>query len=156
MSKPLNKRLELGRLPLLVRIGEAERLFGISRHRLMKLVKAGRVRTVRLTPKGHHRFPVYELACCMGMADMVQRLAVPIGRELVRDIDEEVRKAVAEARTAFGHELRSELDKLKGELRTMLCEVSAPRPSGPSQQPVQRALRSNQPVVQPGGAIRHR
>ena len=152
MSKPLNNKLELGHLPLLVRIGDAERLFGISRHRLMKLLKAGRVRTVRLTPKGHHRFPVYELACCLGMADMVPRLAVPIGRELIRDIDEEVRKAVVEARTAFGHELRSELDKLKGELRTMLSEASAPRPSGPSLQPVQRALKNREPSVRPGGS----
>ena len=136
----------------MIRIGEAERLFGVSRHKLMNLVKAGKVRTVRLSPRGHHRFPVYELACCLGIADMVPRLAVPIGRELVRDIDEEVRKAVVEARTAFGHELRSELDKLKSELRTMLDEVFAPRPSGPSQQPVQRALKSRKPVAHPRGS----
>ena len=153
MRKPNFNKLEHSNLlPLLIRIGEAERLFGVSRHKLMNLVKAGKVRTVRLSPRGHHRFPVYELACCLGIADMVPRLAVPIGRELVRDIDEEVRKAVVEARTAFGHELRSELDKLKSELRTMLDEVSAPRPSVSSQQPVQRALKSREPVVQPRGS----
>ena len=34
---------------MLVRIGEAERLFGISRSRLMKLVKAGKVKSVPIT-----------------------------------------------------------------------------------------------------------
>ncbi|SVC86652.1 uncharacterized protein METZ01_LOCUS339506, partial [marine metagenome] len=87
MSKPLNNKVEFGQVPMLIRIGEAERLFGISRSRLMKLVKAGKVRTIRLGERGQHRFPVFELASALGMGEMVPRLAIPIGRELLRNID---------------------------------------------------------------------
>ena len=43
MTKPNTKNVELGQIPLLVRIGEARRLFGIGRPQLMNLVKAGKV-----------------------------------------------------------------------------------------------------------------
>ena len=115
---------------MLVRIGEAERLFGISRSRLMKLVKAGKVRTIRLGERGQHRFPVFELASALGMGEMVPRLAIPIGRELLRNIDAEV---IGAARTAFRHEMRSELDKLRDDFRGMIREAAElrrpPRPA---------------------------
>mgnify|MGYP000032339016 CR=1 FL=1 len=130
MSKPLINKVEFGQVPMLVRIGEAERLFGISRSRLMKLVKAGKVRTIRLGERGQHRFPVFELASALGMGEMVPRLAIPIGRELLRNIDAEV---IGAARTAFRHEMRSELDKLRDDFRGMIREAAElrrpPRPA---------------------------
>ena len=133
MSKPLNNKVEFGQVPMLVRIGEAERLFGISRSRLMKLVKAGKVRTIRLGERGQHRFPVFELASALGMGEMVPRLAIPIGRELLRDIDAEVIGAVGEAQAAFRHEMRSELDKLRDDFKEMIREAAElrrpPRPA---------------------------
>ena len=42
MTKRKIKTIELGTVPLLVRIGEASRLFGIGRPQLMGMVKAGK------------------------------------------------------------------------------------------------------------------
>jgi hypothetical protein len=64
---------------------------------------------------------------------MVPRLAIPIGRELLRNIDAEVIGAVGEAQTAFRHEMRSELDKLRDDFRGMIREAAElrrpPRPA---------------------------
>ena len=126
MTKPNTKNVELGTAPLLVRIGEARRLFGIGRPQLMNLVKAGKVRTIRLSPRGQHRFPTFELASALGMADMVPRVGIPVNRELLRNLNNEVRDAVATAQTAFRHELRSELDKLRNDLQGMIRESDRP------------------------------
>lgn len=150
MSKPTINRTKLTHLPLLVRIGEAERIFGISRHRLMQLVKDGQVRTIRLTARGQHRFPVYELAHALGMAEMVPRVALPIGREIVRDIDAEVCRAVNEAQAAFRHELRSELEALKREIQNAVKKPVTARPPAPSA--INRPLKSGQPAIRVGGS----
>ena len=150
MSKPTTNRTKLTHLPLLVRIGEAEDIFGISRHRLMQMVREDKVRTIRLSPRGRHRFPVYELACALGMSEMVPRVALPIGRDLIRDIDAEVIRAVQETQAAFRHELRTGLETLKRDMQNMVKDTSTPR--RPAQAPVQRTLKSNQPIVQPGGS----
>lgn len=109
-----------------MRIGEASHLFGIGRPQLMNLVKAGKVRTIRLSPRGQHRFPTFELASVLGMADMVPRVGIPVNRELLRNLNNEVRDAVATAQTAFRHELRSELDKLRNDLQGMIREADRP------------------------------
>ena len=126
MTKPNTKNVELGQIPLLVRIGEARRLFGIGRPQLMNLVKAGKVRTIRLSPRGQHRFPTFELASALGMADMVPRVGIPVNRELLRNLDDQVRDAVTTAQTAFRHELKSELDKLRNDLQGMIREADRP------------------------------
>ena len=141
MTKPNTKNVELGQIPLLVRIGEARRLFGIGRPQLMNLVKAGKVRTIRLSPRGQHRFPTFELASALGMADMVPRVGIPVNRELLRNLNNEVRDAVATAQTAFRHELRSELDKLRNDLQGMIRESDRP----PPQPAVNKPLKGWQP-----------
>ena len=128
MTKRNTKNVELGQIPLLVRIGEACRLFGIGRPQLMGLVKAGKVRTVRLSPRGQHRFPVFELASALGMADMVPRVGIPVNRDLLRNLDDQVRESVEKARLAFAHELRAEVAKLRHDLQGMVREVTQDRP----------------------------
>jgi hypothetical protein len=70
MSKPTTNRTKLTHLPLLVRIGEAEDIFGISRHRLMQMVREGKVaantrwmRNPAHTSRGRHnegaRYAIY-------------------------------------------------------------------------------------------------
>ncbi|MBR90653.1 MAG: hypothetical protein CMO66_05205, partial [Verrucomicrobiales bacterium] len=116
MGKRKIKTLELGTVPLLVRIGQASRLFGIGRPQLMDLVKAGKVRTIRLSPRGQHRFPTYELAHALGMSDMVARVGIPVNRDLLRNLEDEIRDAVSRVQEAFRHELRSELAKLRQDI----------------------------------------
>ena len=127
MRNPSCNKVEFGHVPLMVRIGQAERLFGVSRSGLMKLVKAGKVRTVRLGDRGQHRFPTYELATALGMADMVPRVGIPVNRDLLRNIENEVRDAVGKAQAAFRHELRSELDRLRQDMQGMIREASENR-----------------------------
>ena len=141
MTKRRIKTLELGAVPLLVRIGEASRLFGIGRPQLMGMVKSGKVKTVRLNPRGQHRFPVYELASALGMADMCPKVGIPVNRDLLRNLDDQVRDAVATAQTAFRHELRSELDKLRNDLQLLRREADRP----PPQQAVNKPLKGYQP-----------
>ena len=126
MSKPQQDRVQLAQLPLLIRIGVAERLFGISRYRLMRMVKEGEVRTIRLGERGQHRFPVFELAAALGMADMVPRIAVPVSNDLVRNLENEIRDTVNKAQAAFRHELRMEMDQLRRDMLGMLREVQQP------------------------------
>ncbi len=109
-----------------MRIGEASHLFGIGRPQLMNLVKAGKVRTIRLSPRGQHRFPTFELASALGMANMVPRVGISVNRDLLRNLDEQVRDAVVTAQTAFRHELKSELDKLRNDLQRIIREVDRP------------------------------
>ena len=127
MRKPDARNMEFGQVPLLVRIGEAERLFGVHRCRLMEMVRAGKLRTIRLSPRGQHRFPTYELATALGMADMVPRVGIPVNRDLLRNLENEVRDAVGKAQVAFRHELRSELDRLRQDMQGMIREASENR-----------------------------
>ena len=126
MRKPDARNMEFGQVPLLVRIGEAERLFGVHRCRLMEMVRAGKLRTIRLSPRGQHRFPTYELATALGMADMVPRIAVPVSNDLVRNLENEIRDTVNKAQAAFRHELRMEMDQLRRDMLGMLREVQQP------------------------------
>ena len=96
----------------------------------MNLVKAGKVRTIRLSPRGQHRFPTFELASALGMANMVPRVGISVNRDLLRNLDEQVRDAVVTAQTAFRHELKSELDKLRNDLQRIIREVDRP-PASP-------------------------
>jgi predicted nuclease with TOPRIM domain len=84
------------------------------------------------------------------MSEMVPRVALPIGRDLIRDIDAEVIRAVQETQAAFRHELRTGLETLKRDMQNIVKDTSTPR--RPTQAPVQRTLKSNQPIVQPGGS----
>ena len=143
MTKRNTKNVELGQIPLLVRIGEACRLFGIGRPQLMGMVKAGKLRTIRLSARGQHRFPVFELASALGMGDMVPRVGIPVNRDLLRNLEDEVRDAVATAQAAFRHELRSELDQLRADLREMVKEVTQDRP--PPRPAVNKPLKGWQP-----------
>ena len=145
MGKRKIKTLELGTVPLLVRIGQASRLFGIGRPQLMDLVKAGKVRTIRLSPRGQHRFPTYELAHALGMSDMVARVGIPVNRDLLRNLEDEIRDAVSRVQEAFRHELRSELAKLRQDI---VQEPDRP-PSPPA---VNKPLKGYQPQVSVGGS----
>lgn len=148
MTKPNTKNVELGQIPLLVRIGEASRLFGIGRPQLMNLVKSGKVRTIRLSPRGQHRFPTFELASALGMADMVPRVGIPVNRELLQNLNNEVRDAVTTAQTAFRHELKSELDKLRNDLQGMIRQADCP----PPRPAVNKPLKGCQPPGSAGGS----
>ena len=150
MTKPNTKNVELGQIPLLIRIGKASRLFGIGRPQLMGLVKSGKVRTVRLSPRGQHRFPTFELASALGMGDMVPRVGIPVNRDLLRNLEDEVRDAVSAAQAAFRHELRSELDQLRADLRSMIRDATQDRP--PPRRVENRPLKSYRPQAAHGGA----
>ncbi|MDP6034888.1 MAG: hypothetical protein QGG55_02485 [Verrucomicrobiota bacterium] len=126
-----------------MRIGEASHLFGIGRPQLMNLVKAGKVRTIRLSPRGQHRFPTFELASALGMANMVPRVGISVNRDLLRNLDEQVRDAVVTAQTAFRHELKSELDKLRNDLQRIIREVDRP----PARPAVNKPLKRYQPPI---------
>jgi hypothetical protein len=54
------------------------------------MVKAGKVRTIHLSPRGRHRFPTFELASALGMADMCPRVGIPVNRDLLRNMDDQV------------------------------------------------------------------
>ena len=128
MTKRRIKTLELGTVPLLVRIGEASRLFGIGRPQLMGMVKSGKVRTIRLNPRGQHRFPVYELASALGMADMCPRVGIPIDKDLLRNLDDQVAESVEKARVAFAAELKAQIASLRHDLWEMVKAKERPPP----------------------------
>lgn len=119
--------VELGQIPLLVRVGEASRLFGVGKPLLMSLVKAGRLRTIRLSPRGHHRFTTFEVASVLGMTDLIPKVALLVNHNLIRDLDAEVSGAVGKAQTAFRHELNSELNKLRDDFRQLIREATQNR-----------------------------
>ena len=149
MTKRRTKTIELGTVPLLVRIGQASRLFGVGRPQLMGLVKAGKVRTVRLSPRGQHRFPTFELASALGLGDMVPRVGIPVNRDLLRNLEDEVRGAVSAAQATFRHELRSELDQLRADLRSMIRDAAQDPP--PPRRVDNRPLKSYRPQAAHGG-----
>ncbi len=128
MAKRKIKTFELGTVPLLVRIGEASRLFGIGRPQLMGMVKSGKVKTVRLNPRGQHRFPVYELASALGMADMCPRVGIPIDKDLLRNLDDQVAESVEKARVAFAAELKTQIASLRNDLWEMVKAQDRPPP----------------------------
>ena len=128
MTKRRIKTIELGTVPLLVRIGEASRLFGIGRPQLMGMVKSGKVRTVRLSARGQHRFPVFELASALGMADMCPRVGIPIDKDLLRNLDEQVAESVEKARVAFAAELKAQIASLRHDLWEMVKAQDRPPP----------------------------
>ena len=128
MTKRRIKTLELGTVPLLVRIGEASRLFGIGRPQLMGMVKSGKVKTVRLNPRGQHRFPVYELASALGMADMCPRVGIPIDKDLLRNLDDQVAESVEKARGVFSAELKAQTATLRNDLWEMVKAQDRPAP----------------------------
>ena len=145
MAKRKIKTFELGTVPLLVRIGEASRLFGIGRPQLMGMVKSGKVKTVRLNPRGQHRFPVYELASALGMADMCPRVGIPIDKDLLRNLDEQVAESVEKARVVFQAELKAQIASLRNDLWEMVKAQDRP----PSQPAVNKPLKGWQ--AQSGG-----
>ncbi len=128
MTKRKIKTFELGTVPLLVRIGEASRLFGIGRPQLMGMVKSGKVKTVRLNPRGQHRFPVYELASALGMADMCPRVGIPIEKDLLRNLDDQVAESVEKARVVFKAELKAQMASLRNDLWEMVKAQDRPPP----------------------------
>ena len=128
MAKRKIKTFELGTVPLLVRIGEASRLFGIGRPQLMGMVKAGKVKTVRLNPRGQHRFPVYELASALGMVDMCPRVGIPIDKDLLRNLDDQVAESVEKARVVFQAELKAQIASLRNDLWEMVKAQDHPSP----------------------------
>ncbi len=128
MTKRRINTIELGTVPLLVRIGEASRLFGIGRPQLMGMVKSGKVKTVRLNPRGQHRFPVYELASALGMADMCPRVGIPIDKDLLRNLDEQVAESVEKARMVFQAELKAQIASLRNDLWEMVKAQDRPPP----------------------------
>ena len=128
MAKRKIKTFELGTVPLLVRIGEASRLFGIGRPQLMGMVKSGKVKTVRLNPRGQHRFPVYELASALGMVDMCPRVGIPIDKDLLRNLDEQVAESVEKARVVFQAELKAQIASLRHDLWEMVKAQDRPPP----------------------------
>ncbi len=128
MTKRRINTLELGTVPLLVRIGEASRLFGIGRPQLMGMVKAGKVKTVRLNPRGQHRVPVYELASALGMADMCPRVGIPIDKDLLRNLDDQVAESVEKARVVFQAELKAQIASLRNDLWEMVKAQDRPPP----------------------------
>jgi len=141
MPKRKIKTFELGTVPLLVRIGEASRLFGIGRPQLMGMVKSGKVRTVRLNPRGQHRFPVYELASALGMADMCPRVGIPIDKDLLRNLDDQVAESVEKARVVFQAELKAQIASLRHDLWEMVKAQDRP----PSQPAINKPLKGCQP-----------
>ena len=141
MAKRKIKTFELGTVPLLVRIGEASRLFGIGRPQLMGMVKAGKVKTVRLNPRGQHRFPVYELASALGMADMCPIVGIPIDKDLLRNLDEQVAESVEKARVVFQAELKAQIASLLHDLWEMVKAQDRPAP----QPAVNKPLKGYQP-----------
>jgi hypothetical protein len=145
MAKRKIKTFELGTVPLLVRIGEASRLFGIGRPQLMGMVKSGKVKTVRLNPRGQHRFPVYELASALGMADMCPRVGIPIDKDLLRNLDEQVAESVEKARVVFQSELKAQIASLRHDLWEMVKAQDRP----PTQPAVNKPLKGWQ--AQSGG-----
>ena len=149
MSKRRTKTIELGTVPLLVRIGQASRLFGIGRPQLMGMVKAGKVRTIRLSPRGQHRFPTFELASALGMADMCPRVGIPVNRDLLRNLDDQVRESVEKARVAFSTELKSQIATLRNDLRSMIRDATQDRP--PPRRVENRPLKSYRPQAAHGG-----
>ena len=128
MTKRRINTIELGTVPLLVRIGEASRLFGIGRPQLMGMVKSGKVRTVRLSARGQHRFPVFELASALGMADMCPRVGIPIDKDLLRNLDDQVRESVEKARGVFQAELKTQIAALRNDLWEMVKAKDRPPP----------------------------
>ena len=146
MTKRRIKTLELGTVPLLVRIGEASRLFGIGRPQLMGMVKSGKVRTVRLSARGQHRFPVFELASALGMVDMCPRVGIPVNRDLLRNLDDQVAESVEKARVAFSTELKAQIATLRNDLQGMVREATKDRP--PPQPAINKPLAGYQ---SPGG-----
>ncbi len=145
MTKRRINTIELGTVPLLVRIGEASRLFGIGRPQLMGMVKSGKVKTVRLNPRGQHRFPVYELASALGMADMCPRIGIPIEKDLLRNLDDQVAESVEKARMAFAAELKTQIASLRHDLWEMVKAQDRP----PTQPAVNKPLKGYQ--AQSGG-----
>ena len=145
MTKRKIKTIELGTVPLLVRIGEASRLFGIGRPQLMGMVKSGKVRTVRLSARGQHRFPVFELASALGMADMCPRVGIPIDKDLLRNLDDQVAESVEKARVVFQAELKAQIASLRNDLWEMVKAQDHP----PSQTAVNKPLKGWQ--AQSGG-----
>ena len=145
MTKRRINTIELGTVPLLVRIGEASRLFGIGRPQLMGMVKSGKVKTVRLNPRGQHRFPVYELASALGMADMCPRVGIPIDKDLLRNLDDQVAESVEKARVVFQAELKAQIASLRNDLWEMVKAQDRP----PSQPAVNKPLKGWQ--AQSGG-----
>jgi len=145
MAKRKIKTFELGTVPLLVRIGEASRLFGIGRPQLMGMVKSGKVKTVRLNPRGQHRFPVYELASALGMVDMCPRVGIPIDKDLLRNLDDQVAESVEKARVVFQAELKAQIASLRNDLWEMVKAQDRP----PTQQAVNKPLKGYQ--AQSGG-----
>ncbi len=141
MAKRKIKTFELGTVPLLVRIGEASRLFGIGRPQLMGMVKSGKVKTVRLNPRGQHRFPVYELASALGMADMCPRVGIPIDKDLLRNLDDQVAESVEKARVVFAAELKTQIASLRHDLWEMVKAQDRPAP----QPAVNKPLKGHQP-----------
>ena len=144
MTKRRINTIELGTVPLLVRIGEASRLFGIGRPQLMGMVKSGKVRTVRLSARGQHRFPVFELASALGMADMCPRVGIPIDKDLLRNLDDQVAESVEKARVVFAAELKAQIASLRNDLWEMVKAQNRPSP----QPAVNKPLKGYQP---PGG-----
>ncbi len=146
MAKRRINTIELGTVPLLVRIGEASRLFGIGRPQLMGMVKSGKVKTVRLNPRGQHRFPVYELASALGMADMCPRVGIPIDKDLLRNLDDQVAESVEKARVVFAAELKTQIASLRHDLWEMVKAQDRPAPQPATNKP----LKSWQPPSEGG------
>ena len=111
----------------------------------MGMVKSGKVKTVRLNPRGQHRFPVYELASALGMVDMCPRVGIPIDKDLLRNLDDQVAESVEKARVVFQAELKTQIASLRHDLWEMVKAQDRP----PSQPAVDKPLKGWQ--AQSGG-----
>ena len=95
----------------------------------MGMVKAGKVRIIRLSARSQHRFPVFELASALGMVDMCPRVSIPVNRDLLRNMDDQVAESVEKARVAFSTELKSQIATLRNDLQGMVREATKDRPA---------------------------
>ena len=96
---------------------------------------------MRLNPRGQHRFPVYELASALGMADMCPRVGIPIEKDLLRNLDDQVAESVEKARVVFQAELKAQIASLRNDLWEMVKAQDRP----PPQPAVNKPLKGWQP-----------
>jgi hypothetical protein len=138
MSKPRQSILEYHAAPFFLRIGQASRLFGISRTLLRRFVAAGKIRPRRFTPRGHWRFVTAELSQFFGLHECVPKVLVPLNDQLGCDLRSVVRDAVEQGRKVAQGELKAEMERLREEMRELARAANRKEPvSGKS---VQRVL----------------
>ena len=89
----------------------------------------------------HRQDTLRGLASALGMADMCPRVGIPIDKDLLRNLDDQVAESVEKARVVFQAELKAQIASLRNDLWEMVKAQDRP----PPQPAVNKPLKGWQP-----------